>query len=266
MKILIVGSEGFIGSFLYKRLSENYQVYTITKNNIDVLNTKAVTDYLKLIMPDIIINCLTFGGKEKVNNINSEDVGNNLRLLYNFYINQDSFKLFINIGSGAEFDRRQSIYFAKEHEIFINNPIDAYGFSKNLIARHIHNNKKFTTLRVFGCFGSTEQDTRLLKRYSSSENLILIDKYFDYISILDFYNILLYVIQNKIAGEDINCTYDEKITLSEFLSRYDAIYNRPKRYIVENFSEYSYIGDCDKLKKLDIPLLGINESLKKYHE
>lgn len=265
-KILIIGSTGFIGSYLHKHLSKTHTVYCIDKTNVDVLNTEQVTKFLRLVSPNVVINCLTFGGKENVNSINSEFVGKNLSLFYNFFINSHCYDLYINIGSGAEFDKTKNIDLVKEKDIFESFPKDAYGFAKNLIARQINSLDKFSTLRLFGCFGSNEPDLRLLKKYSSSKDLFALnDRYFDYISIQDFSKIVEFVIENNLKGIDINCVYKDKILLSQFLSLYDQINNRQSNFGVSSVDKLNYTGDSSLLDIIGIDLNGLEHGLREYN-
>lgn len=265
-KILIVGSTGFIGSYLYRNLSKKYSVYCVDKTNVDVLNTEQITKFLRLVSPNVVINCLTFGGKENVNSLNSEFVGKNFSLFYNFFINSNLFDLYINIGSGAEFDRSRDISLAKEEDIFTRFPKDAYGFAKNFIARHISGIDKFITLRLFGCFGGEEPELRLLKKYTTStEQFQLNDRHFDYFSIQDFAKVVNYVIDNNIGGIDLNCVYKNKILLSELLSLYDQINNRKGNFFINSVDKLNYTGDSSLLDHIGIELNGLEHGLREYN-
>lgn len=263
-KILIVGSSGFIGSHLAETLSKNYHVECIHKNNIDVLNTNQISTYLASKKFNVIINCLTFGGKEDVNSYNNVFVEKNIALFYNFYINSSFYDLFINIGSGAEFDKTTNINLAKEEDIFCKEPKDAYGFFKNFLARSINKQSKFTTLRLFGCFGKNEPSIRLLKKYQQ-QTLNIVDRYFDFFSIHDFVQVVRHVIENNLNGVDINCVYSDKLKISEFISLYDKINNRQSNFVVDSTDIKNYTGDSSLLDSLGIMLNGLDHGLRNYN-
>ena len=249
-KILILGAGGFIGSYIAPRLAKNNAVMSITKPGIDVTDAAAVRNILELSQPDFVINCLTFGGNENVNSNNPSIVAKNLAMYYNFKSNSDLFGRYINIGSGIEQD-------------FSNN--SAYAFSKRMISRDL-DPSKFTNLKLFGCFGSDEKDSRLLKRFLASDGPFVLtnDRKFDYIYIGDFYKIIEYVINNN-QYKSIDCVYSKKRTLSEFLRLFCDINNIDKEIIVESTSDNPYIGDSTILDFLpDLDLYGIMYGMKEY--
>ena len=249
-KILILGAGGFIGSYITPRLSKNNIVMSITKPGIDVTDAAAVRNILELSEPDFVINCLTFGGNENVNSNDPSIVAKNLAMYYNFKSNSDLFGRYINIGSGIEQD-------------FSNN--SAYAFSKRIISRDL-DPSKFTNLKLFGCFGSDEKDSRLLKRFLASDGPFVLtnDRKFDYIYIGDLYKIIEYVINNN-QYKSIDCVYSKKRTLSEFLRLFCDINNIDKEIIVESTSNNPYIGDSTILDFLpDLDLYGIMYGMKEY--
>lgn len=263
-KILIIGSSGFIGSHLAEALSKGHHVECIYKNNIDVLNTNQISNYLMSKKFNVIINCLTFGGKEDVNSYSSDFVQKNITLFYNFFINSAYYDIFINIGSGAEFDKTTNINLAKEEDIFYKEPKDAYGFFKNFLARSINKQNKFTTLRLFGCFGKYEPSIRLLKKYQQ-QNLNVVDRYFDFFSIQDFVEVVRHVINNNICGVDINCVYSDKLKISEFLSLYDRISNRQSNFVVDSTDVKNYTGNSSLLDSIGVKLNGLYHGLRNYN-
>lgn len=263
-KLLIIGAEGFIGSYLSKNLL-NYETHKVVKGSIDVLNIDSVTSLLKECKFDIIVNCLTFGGKEKVNLVDQTIVENNVTMFNNFLLNSDKFSHFVNIGSGSEFDTSKNIDQAFEYEIFNSSPKQSYSYSKNLIARSIFYNNKFTTLRLFGCFGKDEPNIRLLKKYIIDKEIKIIDRYFDYISIQDFQLILNYILSNRITSFDVNCVYKDKIKLSDFLRCFDKVFKRNNNFVIDKISDLNYTGSCDKLNSLNLNLFGLEESFKNFY-
>ena len=58
MKILLLGSSGFLGRYLEKHLKEKYEVYTTgkKKRNLNLNNLKKIEEKILNINPDIIIN------------------------------------------------------------------------------------------------------------------------------------------------------------------------------------------------------------------
>jgi dTDP-4-dehydrorhamnose reductase len=259
MKILILGASGFIGKYLTETLSKKYEIVPVYKGTLDLLHAPTVTALLQTLQVDLVINCITFGGKEKENNNSAEDVGNNFALFYNFYINQHLYTKYINIGSGIEKTKDNS----------------AYAFSKRAISNIAKDSDKFTTLRLYGCFGKDESNFRLLKKFIASKDpLKIIDKKFDYFSIQDFGNVVDYIASqiknrtNEFWSNDIDCVYEKKLRLSEFLEYFCDINNIEKNFVVDSIGEDYISEDTDytlkKLQNSGLRLYGLAHGLKVY--
>jgi len=251
-KILILGAGGFIGSYLAEKLTADNIVMSIIKPGIDVTDADAVRNMLEQSQPDFVINCISYGGNQDITSRDPGIVAKNLAMYYNFKCNSDLFGKYINIGSGVEAD---------------NNNNSAYAVSKRMITKDLDYNK-FTNLRLYGCFGSHERDSRLLKRFLATDGPFILkdDREFDYISISDFYRIIRYVLTNN-TYRSMNCVYYKKRTLSEFLRLFCDINNIDKEVIVESTSNNSYTGESstlDIMQSQGLELYGIMHGLKEY--
>jgi len=258
MRVAVLGSNGFLGNYICQNLQ--HDVIPVNRSNLDLSSFSAVEKWLIDVVPDVIVNCATSGGKTKLGEINYRDLQNNLTVFLNFYNNSHYIKKFINIGSGAEFGIENNINSACEEDILNVVPADSYGYSKNLVARMVLEKDNFYTLRLFGCFDRTEPDFRLFKKFLDSNNFSLTDRQFDYISASDFLRILDYYIVNRVAIKDINCVYSNKIYLSSILDKFN------KEYKTESVSPNNYTGNGDNLKLLGISLEGLDAGIKKYKE
>lgn len=255
MKIAVLGANGFIGKIICKHFeSRGYEVHALTRSNIDLTDFTAVSNWLKTVQPDSVVNCATAMNTD-VRDVVYADVQNNLAIFLNFYNNSKYFNKFINVGSGAEFDRSTNIESALETSILTAQPKDSYGFSKNLISRMVLEHDKFYTLRLFGCFHYSEPNFRLFKRVVNGEQTSIIDRQFDYFSAQDFCNVLEHYVNNQVEYKDINCVYQEKLYLSQILLSIRSV------TIIEQ-SMLNYTGNGDRLASLNLPLLGLAESIK----
>lgn len=263
MKIAILGARGFLGSYLTEFLFHNHRIIPVSRDTVNLENFFAVDSWLKENKPDVVINCAISGGGKNVNDINYTDVQRNLNMFFSFYNSSLKFK-YINIGSGAEFDRSKSISNASEYEIFDYTPMDTYGFSKNVIAKAVLKRDDFYTLRLFGCFDVSEPNIRVFKKFKRDGKISITDKYFDTISAEDFGRIVEYFCVNDPAVKDVNCVYEKKTLLSEQLKMF-AKYHIPNAQIASDTKMGNdYTGYGQTLKELNIPLLGLEESIKRY--
>ena len=260
MKIAILGANGFLGTYLCKYFANrDYHVLPVTRDTVNLNDYWAVDQWLAENQPDIVVNCAISGGGLKVNDINYSDVQRDLGIFLNFY-NSPLVRKYINIGSGAEFDRRTSLVDCAEEDIKAVTPIDSYGYTKNIIARMCLGKANFYTLRLFGCFDSTEPDIRLFKRFLADRNLLIEDKYFDFISATDFAKIVEFYCIHNAVPQDVNCVYTQKKLLSELLQILD-----PSVTInVKDNRGLAYTGNGVKLAQLSIDLDGLEKGIKSY--
>lgn len=259
MKIAILGANGFIGKYLCQYFDErDYEVLPVTRQTVNLEVYHEVNMWLEQHQPDVIVNCAISGGGARVNDINYTDVQRDLTIFLNFY-NNPQVRKYINIGSGAEFDKRQLIANAAEEDILSARPLESYGFTKNTIARMCKGKPNFYTLRLFGCFDKSEPDIRLFKRFLANKKLSVQDKYFDYISASDFAKIVEHYCKFNGLAKDVNCVYMQKYKLSELLYLLD-----PTANIVIDGHGLAYTGMGVKLADLGIELDGLEKGLRDY--
>jgi nucleoside-diphosphate-sugar epimerase len=258
MKIAVLGAAGFLGTYITQHLkATGHTVFEVSRKTLDLTDFSQVNAWLKLCCLDVVINCATTGGKQRMGDAVLDDVQNNLNIFLNFYNNSSYFKKFINIGSGSEFDVTTNINCAREEDVFTSFPKDSYGYSKNVISRLSAQHEKFYTLRLFGCFDNTEPDFRLFKKFLSSESFELVDRQFDYFSAQDLCIVIDYYLNNKGWCNDVNCVYEDKLYLSEILSKFKPV-------TVSKTIEHHYTGDGARLAKLGLKLKGLDKSIKEY--
>jgi nucleoside-diphosphate-sugar epimerase len=258
MKVAVLGAGGFLGKIICEYLRVNgYTVLPITRLELNLTDFISVRDWLDRNLPDAIINCATSGGKQRMGDALLDDVQNNLTIFLNFYNNCQYFNKFINVGSGAEFDHSSNVDNAKEEDILKVSPKDSYGYAKNVISRLCLNHNKFCTLRLFGCFDSSDPDFRLFKKFLNNEPLDLVDRKFDYFSAQDFCRVIDYYLNNQVEHRDINCVYKDKLYLSEILNQFKPVE-------ISKTTDNNYTGDGSRLAKLGIKLAGLTQSIKEY--
>lgn len=266
MRIGIVGANGFIGKYLTNRyVTAGHDVDAVTRQSFDIEYYYAVDSWLKNRNLDIVINCAVVGGGPSVAQVNNSTVRTNLNVFQNFY-NSKHIKRYINIGSGAEFDKKENLICTHEDTIFTAVPEDSYGYSKNVIARMCRQREEFYTLRLFGCFHHTESDQRMLKKVSKhvDEDWIIEDKYFDMFGLEDFARVVDYYLS---AGsvKDVNCVYRDKSKLYDVVTSFTKYHNIDAK-IVLGPPGLSYSGNGAELENLNLNLLGLETSIERYYD
>jgi nucleoside-diphosphate-sugar epimerase len=159
MNILITGAGGFIGRNLKEYLSPNYKIFATTHDDLELLDEKAVEEYVNDYTIDVIVHCAAIGGSRKANyDPGSTDVvEKNLRMFFNLERCLTPNMRMIHLGSGAEYDRHQ--WRRKMPETFFDRhvPSDCYGYAKYLISKYIGFRDNIVCLRLFGVFGKYEE-------------------------------------------------------------------------------------------------------------
>ena len=97
MKILVLGSNGFIGRNIVEYLEpKDYVVLSPKRQELNLLDTQGVEAYIKENQPDVVI----------FSAVNIQSLAENLQMYFNVERCSQDFGKMITIGSGAEYDMR----------------------------------------------------------------------------------------------------------------------------------------------------------------
>ena len=165
-KILVTGASGFLGKSVSEYFSnKGHEVFSLTRQDLDVTNKGQVTDWFRQNKVDFVIHTAVKGGR-RGNYDSFSDYVANIKMFENLFENKHRFSMMIHFASGAEFDRKNHINCFKEDRIFDSMPEDFYGLSKNMIARKIIKHKtNIYNFRLFGCLAKTKKKTGYLRFY-----------------------------------------------------------------------------------------------------
>ena len=221
MNIFITGANGFIGSHLKEYLENTYvtyQLFTPSSKEVNLIDEKAVDDYIILNKIDIIIHLANRGGDRS--SIDMKDITKyNLRIFFNLVKHEKNVKKIISFGSGAEYGKHKPIVNAEEGDYLKTQPLDEYGFYKSVISKYIERSDKIVQLRIFGAYGENENYRFKFISNAIVKNLlnlpIVINKnvVFDYIYIDDLVKIIDWFIVNKPKEKIYNVTTGKKVDL-----------------------------------------------------
>jgi nucleoside-diphosphate-sugar epimerase len=268
MNILVTGANGFVASNIIKsfELNTSHKIFKITRQSLNLYSQTEVKTFVDENSIDHIIHCAIEGGKRTVND--TEMVLHNNLLMANNLLSCKISGAFINISSGAEFDRRRNIFDIKEYEIYNSFPTDYYGLSKNIISKLVNSTKHGFNLRIFGCFGCDEQPSRmiranLLNYFNKTPIIIHQDKYMDFVYIKDVCKLVISIIDNNLKTNDVNVVYKEKYKLSDIANIINNIDIHKVPIIVEDtINGLNYCGNGDIFNSLNLNYIGLHHGLQ----
>ena len=180
--------------------------------------------------------------------------------------------MILNFDSAAIYDRNTDILNRKEEDLFTI-PTDYYGFSKYLTYQRSLQYSNVYNLRIFNIFHINEENDRFIKKcfnakHNNTSLTIFEDKYFDFVYEDDFVKIVKYYfdnVDNPVNLEKtINICYEEKYKLSDIAKIIMQTEDSNKIQILNTKLEKNYSGDYTKLRKMNLLLFALKESLKKY--
>jgi len=202
MKVCVLGSNGFIG----KNLLRDMDWVGVTRNDLDLTDQKAVETYFKIHKYDVVIHCAVVGGS-RLKKDESDVIYKNILMFENV----------IRVFNG------KLIYFSSGAALRGNPPTDPYGLSKWSIDRRIENIPNAYSLRIWGCYGPGELQTRFSAICKRDGHVIIEkDKYFDFIDIEDVRKIVGEYVRDERSEKEYNLVYKEKLLLSRGAEKFGA--------------------------------------------
>ena len=270
MKILITGGNGNIATIIKNNLSNIHEITALPRNKLNILNYNEIKNYLGKNTFDVLIHTAILGGR-RTKEETGDVVHYNLIMLENILKVADKFKLIINFDSAAIYDRSTDILNRKETELNTI-PTDYYGFSKYVTYQRSLQYDNIYNFRIFNMFHVNEESDRFIKScFLAKQNNTIVtiheDKYFDFVYEEDFITILNYYLSNVDSNnkleKTINICYKQKYKLSEVAKLIDSnlVIN-----ILKKESNNNYSGDGTLLSNLNLDLLELDASLKKYED
>ena len=265
LKVLITGGNGNIAKIIKNNLNSLYDIHNPSRVELNLLDMNNINSYMNNKQFDILIHTAICGGRRTKED--SDDIVNkNVIMFENMMKYNKHFKMIINLDSGATYNRNSDIMERKEDDIY-DTPTDYYGLSKYTIYLKTLDYDNIYNFRIFNIFHINEEDDRFIKNcYISNKNNIPLtifeDKYFDFVYEDDFITILNYYLYNinnlDKLDKTINISYEKKYKLSEIASLIN------NNNVILKESSNNYCGDNSRLRKLNLPLLELETSIKKY--
>lgn len=253
MKILITGSNGYIGNSLLGNLKE-YDITTLHRGVVDLLDSSSVDEFFSDQFFDIVIHSASVGGNRLVRDDESV-YEQNITMFNNIHNNNEHFNKLISFGSGVEMIKS-----------------DPYSLSKRVIRDTIMNTPKYYNIRIFGVFDSNELDRRFIKsniiRYTNNEKMeIHQNKNMDFFYMGDLIKLVNYFINNDNPPKEVDCSYSDKYSLLDVANIINTLddHTVPIDITGGNVND-SYVGDGLVLDELPLDLIGLISGIKEMYK
>ena len=267
--ILITGANGFLGREFTEYFSQTpHDVIAAPRQILDLTDSEQVDAFFASRAVDIVLHTAARPDES------FDSLRANLSMFHNLKKHAADYKLMFSFGSGAEFDRYSNVNQAAEEDIYTSIPTDYYGLANNLIAREIilHNNN-IINLRLFGCFGIMEKNTRFIKNSVNriKEGLPIFisqDRLMDFFYIGDLIRVVEHLMSRRtLQHVDYNMCYQDKTNLTEIAKELKSLTGTLTGIIVEKPGlAYAYTGSSTRLEELGLDLIGLQGGIRQVVE
>lgn len=259
--ILITGNSGFLSRELPGHLLNT----SIFRCNRSLLCNK---DLLQSFLLDNRISEIIHTSWAGVGSGTFEDFVFNLNVYNNLQKCSNLVNHIFIFGSGSEFSKTDNVVESNTNFNYKN----YYSIGKVVTSTEAKSNNKFINLRLFGCFGKQENDTRFIKKsviniLNNNQIKINKNKFMDFISVKDLSKIILHYICNDDGNlpRELNCVYTEKAKLSDIAEYLNQLFDFKKPIDFSNNNAYDmdnpYTGCGGLLQSLNINLQGLYPSI-----
>lgn len=229
--ILITGGSGYIGRHLQRALVNRYRVFAPTHQELELLDAAAVEKYFRSHKVEVVIHAAVVGGSRPEETV-EHSLSTNLHMFFNVVRCRKYFSRFINLGSGAEYDKSRPLKKVSEDDFGKFIPNDEYGFYKYICAKYIEEtNSNMINLRIFGLYGQGEDyrlrfiSNMLVRKLLSLPLGINQDMVFDYVYIADFVRIIEHFIKHKGKYKFYNIGTGRPIHIAALASRINQMFD-----------------------------------------
>lgn len=219
MKVLITGSNGFIGRNLREIWNSKYDIYSPSSKELNLLDMKMVQEYIQEGYFDIVVHTANANRNRNKYKTEYEALDGNLRMFFNLERCKDYYGKMYYFGSGAEYDMQHYMPDMKEEYFGAHIPQDPYGFSKYVMSKMCEQNSNIYDLRLFGVFGKYEEWERrfisnaICRALKGMPITINQNVYFDYLWVEDLCEIMKWFLANEPKHKHYNVCRGSKIDL-----------------------------------------------------
>jgi UDP-glucose 4-epimerase len=260
-KILLTGSEGFIGKNLQESLSKraDFLLCSPKLSELNLTDSLEVAQCLASFQPDVIIHSATSNTIGK--GYNSDVCEQNLRMFFNLLRHRPNGCMLYSLCSGSSYNRENWVEKMEEEYLGTHIPSDGQGFSKFVIATHARHLPDVAILRLFGIFGEHEDyrykfiSNTIAKRLAGLEVTLYKNAVYDYLDVVDFCSIVHKLIDQDIRSGEFNVTPDNSVSLAQIIETIDHCLDITAPYQTVNSGYGTPYTGCNKKLRSTLPNL-----------
>lgn len=253
-RVLITGASrrGFVGRNLKEALDQQYELFTPTHAELELLDTDQVARYIERNRIEAIVH-----GAVHVPEFNGLDneFYNDMLMFWNLERLSGYVDKILYFGSGAEFDKRSHIRMAKETEIPNVLPVSQYGLAKYTMNRIAQASGNIYNLRLFGIFGKYELwqikfiSNLCCKAVFDIPLSVRSECMFDFLYVEDLPAIVTWFLENKPAYHDYNICHGMPYALTKLAEMVREISGKPLPiHLKSQQRNLDYTGDNTRLR------------------
>jgi len=280
-KFLVFGL-GFLGSYILNEVKnsgmDGYGTHLKSRNSkyqVDVRNTNSVSDCIKKINPNFVINCVAIGkidflekNPQLAYSINAEGAKNIAKSCRHEKIRM------IHISTDSVFDGKKSLYTEEDTP----NPLNVYAKSKFLSEKYVSENCDDYVIIRTNFYGYDQRGNWflnwILKTLENNQQITgFTDLFWNPIEVSNLSRLIIELSMTKYSGL-IHLSSDEIITKYQFISKVDEVFNfdpnlikkgtyQQDAKVVAQRPTNTTLSNKKAVKLLKAPILPIDESLKK---
>ena len=253
-RVLITGASrrGFIGRNLKEALGGQYELFTPTHAELELLDTDQVARYVEKNRIEAIVHGAVhvpeFNGLEN-------EYYNDMLMFWNLHRLSGSVEKILYFGSGAEYDKRGHIRMAKETDIPSVLPVSQYGLAKYTMNHIARTSGNIYNLRLFGIFGKYELwqikfiSNLCCKAVFNLPLSVRAECMFDFLYIEDLPAIISWFLENKPAYHDYNVCHGVPYPLTKLAEMVREISGKPLAiHLKSPRRNLDYTGDNARLR------------------
>jgi dTDP-4-dehydrorhamnose reductase len=159
MRILVIGSNGLLGSYVVKELQEKKMNYiALNRIDLDITSFNEVAKCFNIYQPEFVINCAAYTNVQKAESNKKEAFNTNVLGISNLVFSSNSIgATLLNISTDFVFDgiAKNKTYKSKSRR----NPLNYYGYTKYIAEQiMLTTSKRYILIRTSWLYGRDSSD------------------------------------------------------------------------------------------------------------